>query len=77
MPDGGGGDGKGLIEGLANTIFPGEWRTGRDFLYTILTILGMILFEVLGSEGEDDLGNGGSSSSSSSRRGRQIFRGNW
>ncbi len=33
----------------------------------------MILLEVLGSEGEDDLGNGGSSSSSSS--GRRIFRG--
>jgi hypothetical protein len=34
----------------------------------------MILLEVLGSEGEDDLGNSGSSSSS--RRGRWIFRGN-
>jgi hypothetical protein len=40
--------------------------------YTILTVLEMIFLKVLGSEGEDDLGNG----SSSSRRGRQIFRGN-
>jgi hypothetical protein len=31
----------------------------------VLTILEMILLEVLGSEGGDDLGNGGSSSSSS------------
>jgi hypothetical protein len=41
-------------------------------LYTILSILEMILLEVLGSEGEDDFGNGGSSCSS----GRRIFRGN-
>jgi hypothetical protein len=40
-------------------------------LYTILSILEMILLEALGSEGEDDLGNGGSSSSS----GRRIFCG--
>ncbi len=42
-------------------------------LYKILTIFDMILLEVLGSEGEDDLGNGGSSSS---RRGRRVFHGN-
>jgi hypothetical protein len=41
-------------------------------LYTILAVLEMILLEVLGSEGQDNLGNGGSSS----RHGRQIFRGN-
>ncbi len=41
-------------------------------LYTILTFLEMILLEVLGSEGEDDFGNGGSSS----RHGRRIFHGN-
>jgi hypothetical protein len=35
-------------------------------------ILEMILLEVLGSEGEDDLDNGGSSS----RRGGRIFHGN-
>jgi hypothetical protein len=40
-------------------------------LYTILSILEMILLEVVGSEGEDDLGNGGCSRSS----GRQIFHG--
>jgi hypothetical protein len=43
---------------------------GSWYSYTILTILKMILIEVLGSEGEDNLGNGGSSS----RRGRRIFR---
>jgi hypothetical protein len=42
-------------------------------LYTILMILEMMLLEVLGSQGEDDLGYDGSSSS---RRGRRIFRGN-
>ncbi len=41
-------------------------------LYTILSILEMILLEVLGSEGKDDLGN----SSSSSSCGR-VFGGNW
>jgi hypothetical protein len=42
-------------------------------LYTILSILDMILLEVLGSEGEDDLGNGGSCSSC----GGQVFHGTW
>jgi hypothetical protein len=36
-------------------------------------ILEMKLLEALGSEGKDDLGNGGGSSG----RGRRIFRGNW
>jgi hypothetical protein len=36
-------------------------------------ILEMKLLEVLGSEGKDNLGNGGGSSGC----GRQIFRGNW
>jgi hypothetical protein len=39
---------------------------GAGILYTVLSVLEMILLEVLGSEGEDDLGRGGSSSSSSS-----------
>jgi hypothetical protein len=39
---------------------------GSWYSYTVLTILEMILLEVLGSESEDDLGNGGSSSISSS-----------
>jgi hypothetical protein len=41
-------------------------------LYTILLILETILLEVLGSEGGDNLGDGGNSSIS----GRQILRGN-
>jgi hypothetical protein len=41
--------------------------------YTILSILEMILLEALGSEGEDDLGNGVSRSSS----GKRIFPGSW
>jgi hypothetical protein len=43
-----------------------------DILYTILSILEMILLEVFGSEGEDDLGRGRSSSGSSS-----ISCGDW
>ncbi len=42
-------------------------------LYTILSILEMILLEALGSDFEDDLGSDGSSSSSSSS---SIFYGN-
>jgi hypothetical protein len=45
---------------------------GSWYSYTILTILEVILLEVLGSEGEDDLGNSGSSS----RCDRRIFHGN-
>ncbi len=45
---------------------------GSWYSYTILTILKTILLEDLGSEGEDNLSNGGSSS----RRGRWIFHGN-
>ncbi len=60
-----------MILGSMTTIYEDEVK-GSLYSYTLLTILEMILLEVLGSEGEDDLGNDGSSS----RCGRRIFRGN-
>jgi hypothetical protein len=42
---------------------------GAGILYTILSVLEMILLEVLGSEGKGNLVRGGSSSSSSNDSG--------
>jgi hypothetical protein len=48
------------------TIIRRRRAEGDWYSCTVLTILETILFEVLGSEGEDDLGNDGSSWSGSS-----------